>query len=94
MSTVEIKKELHKLIDAGDDEFLRHFYEVAIAFLVQTDRDQSEEGGDDKKALRTYSDKEENNKIVSPLVESLTGVLEGDPDYKKEYREYLKKKYL
>ncbi|MFW6326726.1 MAG: DUF6364 family protein [Bacteroidota bacterium] len=40
--------------------------------------------------------KEEDEKIsITPLVESLSGVIDlpADFDYKKEYRDYLEKKY-
>ncbi|CAM4281727.1 hypothetical protein GILI108418_13220 [Gillisia limnaea] len=29
METVEMKKELHQIIDTGDDKFVRIFYEMA-----------------------------------------------------------------
>lgn len=32
MGTVEIKNELHKLIDAGDVKFLRHLYEFTKSY--------------------------------------------------------------
>ena len=53
------------------------------------------------KIIETYlnsvtKQKEEDNKIsITPLVESLSGVIDlpADFDYKKEYRDYLAKKY-
>ncbi|MGD8781605.1 MAG: DUF6364 family protein [Ignavibacteria bacterium] len=44
----------------------------------------------------TKQQKEEEKKIsITPLVESLSGVIDlpADFDYKKEYRDYLEKKY-
>ena len=43
----------------------------------------------------TKQDEEEEKTSVTPLVESLTGVIDlpEDYDYKKEYREYLANKY-
>jgi hypothetical protein len=53
------------------------------------------------KMIESYLDsitkqKEENKKnSITPLVESLSGVIDlpADFDYKKEYREYLEEKY-
>ena len=44
--------------------------------------------------LQSLTKRKSNKVKISPLVESLTGVisLEGD-DYKKEYSDYLAKKY-
>ncbi len=43
----------------------------------------------------TREKKEENTGAITPLVESLSGVIELPPDYdyKKEYGGYLKEKY-
>jgi hypothetical protein len=46
--------------------------------------------------LDSLTNKDDKKDVkVSPLVESLTGVIprEGETDYKKEYYEYLNKKY-
>lgn len=45
--------------------------------------------------LLTLTSKTENQSKVSPLVESLTGVitLDKNSDYKKDYSDYLTKKY-
>jgi hypothetical protein len=53
------------------------------------------------KMIESYLDsitkqQEENNKIsITPLVESLSGVIDlpANFDYKKEYRDYLEEKY-
>ncbi|GGH29206.1 hypothetical protein FAZ19_20750 [Sphingobacterium alkalisoli] len=44
--------------------------------------------------LKSLTEKEENT-TVSPLVESLTGIIPQEPEkkYKKEYADYLNKKY-
>lgn len=43
----------------------------------------------------TKQKKEENKISITPLVESLSGVIDlpADFDYKKEYRDYLEEKY-
>ncbi len=45
--------------------------------------------------LNSLTKKEEKGIKVSPLVESLTGVIpnETEPDYKKDYHDYLNEKY-
>jgi hypothetical protein len=45
--------------------------------------------------LNSLTQREEKSRKVSPLVESLTGVIpsESEVDIKKEYYEYLNKKY-
>lgn len=45
--------------------------------------------------LSSLTKKEKKETKVSPLVESLTGILPDEPenDYNKEYREFLNKKY-
>ncbi|WP_396192623.1 hypothetical protein [Flavobacterium sp.] len=37
MSTIEIKKELHKIIDESDSNFIQAFYEIAKNFINKTD---------------------------------------------------------
>lgn len=37
MSTIEIKKELHKIIDESDSNFVQAFYEIAKNFINKTD---------------------------------------------------------
>ena len=56
MSTLEIKQELHKLIDKGDDQFVLKFYEVAKSYFSQKRKDNMiAEGEDDIKTGNTYS---------------------------------------
>jgi len=44
--------------------------------------------------LRTITSKNDEETKISPLVESLTGVIkEPDTDYKREYSDFLTKKY-
>ncbi|NBC84306.1 MAG: hypothetical protein GVY19_13135 [Bacteroidetes bacterium] len=45
-------------------------------------------------SITKQKDKEKNN-TITPLVESLSGVMDlpSDFDYKKEYREYIEEKY-
>jgi hypothetical protein len=56
MSTVELKKELHELIDSGDDTFVKMFYEMAKVYIKQSQRDRMIlEGEEDIKSGRTLS---------------------------------------
>jgi hypothetical protein len=43
--------------------------------------------------LKSLTKESKRNSTVSPLVESLTGIIPNDFDEKKEYREYIDKKY-
>jgi deoxyxylulose-5-phosphate synthase len=44
--------------------------------------------------LQTLTNKEEKNEAISPLVESLSGVIKfQDSDYKKDYTDFLSEKY-
>lgn len=69
------------VIDRAKDYAKNH--QVSLSQLIENYLD-SLTNKDDKKDVR-----------VSPLVESLTGVIphEDETDYKKEYYEYLNKKY-
>lgn len=45
--------------------------------------------------LQAVTEKKHNQIKISPLVESLTGVIDlKENDYKKDYTDYLSKKYL
>lgn len=43
--------------------------------------------------LNSLTKESKKNSSVIPLVESLTGIIPNDFDEKKEYREYIDKKY-
>jgi hypothetical protein len=59
MGTMEIKQELHKFVDTGDDKFVKLFYEMAKVYMEQSQKDKMIlEGEEDIKAGRTYSIKE------------------------------------
>ncbi len=59
MGTMEIKQELHKFVDTGDDKFVKLFYEMAKVYMQQSQKDKMIlEGEEDIKAGRTYSLKE------------------------------------
>lgn len=59
MGTIEIKQELHKLIEKGDDRFLKMFYEIAKAYMEHDRKDTMLlKGEEDIQAGRTYSLKE------------------------------------
>ncbi len=56
MSTIELKKELKNYIDDGDDKFIKIFYEMAKAYMLQRDKDKMiAEGEMDIKNGQTYT---------------------------------------
>ena len=56
MSTIELKKELHNYIENADDQFVKMFYEMAKAYMLQKNKDKMiEEGEKDIKNGQTYS---------------------------------------
>ncbi len=56
MSTLELKKELKNYIDDGDDKFIKIFYEMAKAYMLQRDKDKMiAEGEMDIKNGQTYT---------------------------------------
>ena len=56
MSTIELKKELHNYIENADDQFVRMFYEMAKAYMLQKNKDKMiAEGEKDIKNGQTYS---------------------------------------
>lgn len=64
MSTLEIKQELHKFIDTGDDRLVKILYERAKAYLEQLRQDKMiAEGEADIKAGRLHSLEEVKNFI-------------------------------
>lgn len=59
MNTVEIKEELHKYIEIGDNQFIDKLYQTAISYMEQKRMDRMiSEAEADIKAGRTYSLKE------------------------------------
>ena len=64
MNTLEIKQKLHQFIEDGDDQFVRMFYEMAKAYVVQGKKDRMiAEGEEDVSHGRTYP-LEEARKMV------------------------------
>ena len=56
MSTLELKKELYKFIDKGDEQFISTFYKMATSYLDQLQKDKMiAEGEEDIKAEKTYT---------------------------------------
>ncbi|RRA95795.1 hypothetical protein [Paenimyroides viscosum] len=56
MSTIELKKELKNYIDDGDDKFIKIFYEMAKAYMLQRDKDKMiAEGEKDIKNGQTFT---------------------------------------
>jgi hypothetical protein len=65
MSTIEIKKELHQIIDNGDENFVQSFYEMVKEFLSKTDTTKMiEESEEDIKLGKIHSQAE-----VSKMIE-------------------------
>jgi hypothetical protein len=59
MSTLELKQELHEFINEGDEKFVKMFYEMAKAYIIQKRKDKMiVEGEDDIKKGRLHSLKE------------------------------------
>jgi hypothetical protein len=59
MSSIGIKQELHKLIDSGDDKFVKIFYEMAKVYMEQLQKEKMVlEGEKDIKSGKTYGLKE------------------------------------
>ncbi len=68
MSTTDIKQELHKYIDTGDDKFVKMFYEMAKAYVEQLRKDKMiAEGEEDIKSGRLHSQGE-----VQKMIEDWT----------------------
>ena len=40
MSTLELKQELHDIIDQGDDKLVKTFYEMVKAYVSQMRKDK------------------------------------------------------
>ena len=56
MSTIELKKELHNYIENADDQFVKMFYEMAKAYMLQKNKDKMiAEGEKDIKDGQTFS---------------------------------------
>lgn len=56
MNTLELKQELHEFINQGDDKFVKMFYEMAKAYVVQLRKDKMiAESEEDIKSGRIHS---------------------------------------
>jgi hypothetical protein len=59
MNTLELKQELHEFINQGDDKFVKMFYEMAKAYVVQLRKDKMiAESEEDIKSGRIHSQDE------------------------------------
>jgi hypothetical protein len=66
MSTLELKQELHDIIDQGDDKLVKTFYEMVKAYVSQMRKDKMiAESEEDIKAGRIHSQTEVQNIIES-----------------------------
>lgn len=68
MGALEIRQELHKFVDIGDNQFLDVLYKTANDYIEQRKRDRMiEEGEADIKAGRLHSQSE-----VQKMIEDWT----------------------
>jgi len=59
MSTLELKQELHKYIDKGDNRFVKYIYDKIKAYQTQLEQDKMiAEGEEDIKAGRLHTQQE------------------------------------
>lgn len=66
MSTLELKQELHDIINQADDKLVKTFYEMAKADLSQNQKDKMiAESEEDTKAGRIHSQTEAQKIIES-----------------------------
>lgn len=65
MSTLELKQELHILINEADDDFVKKFYEMAKTYSLQIQHDKMiEEAEDDIREGNIHS-KDAVKKIIA-----------------------------
>lgn len=56
MSTLELKQELHDIINEGDEKFVKMFYEMAKAYSLQLKKDNMiSESEEDIKSGKIHS---------------------------------------
>ncbi len=56
MSTLELKQELHGFINEGDEKFVKMFYEMAKAYIIQLKKDKMiSESEDDIKSGKIHN---------------------------------------
>jgi predicted transcriptional regulator len=68
MSALELREELHKYIEIGDNKFLKALYKTAKEYIEQKQLDRMiAEGEEDIKAGRVHSQKE-----VQKMIENWT----------------------
>ncbi len=66
MSTVEIKKELHEIIDNGDAATIKGFYKMLKSYIAQRDADKKiAESESDIKAGKIVSHQEVKDMILN-----------------------------
>jgi len=66
MSILELKQELHTLINEADDNFVKKIYEIAQAHAIQLKHDEMiAEAEDDIREGRLYSKNEVKKMIAS-----------------------------
>ena len=65
MKALELKKELHNLINQGDEKFIKMFYEMAKAYMQQLQHDKlMAESEKDIQSGNVYN-LEETQKIIN-----------------------------
>lgn len=65
MSTIELKQELHDIINNGDDKFVQLFHDMATSYFVQIKKDKMiDESEKDIESGNIYA-QEEVKKIIA-----------------------------
>ena len=66
MSTVELKQELHEIINNGDEKFVKLFYDMAKNYVAQIKKDKMiAESEEDIKSGKIHSQSEVQKMIES-----------------------------
>ena len=65
MSTIELKQELHDIINKGDDKFVKLFYEMAKSYLVQIKKDKMIAESEKDIDLGNIHSQEEVKKLIA-----------------------------
>ena len=66
MSTLELKQELHEIINNGDEKFVKLFYDLAKKYVAQIKKDKMiAESEEDIKAGKIHSQTEVQKMIES-----------------------------
>lgn len=66
MSTIELKQELHDIINNGDDKFVQLFHDMATSYFVQIKKDKMiDESEKDIESGNIYAQEEVKKMIAN-----------------------------